>query len=245
LLGNEDFDIAFYASFTPTVSISTVMTRAIGGESGAIPDSSRFAVITLFDGANAAFVFRAFEPVDSADRSKGLAPAPLPASPGIYPSFGHDGDRVASWTNKLRERSHVVIAVVDSGINPYHVAHRRPEYAVHPSRYIEGFPADTPALGLGFSAADSDAARGADDAPVWSASPETKAAAAVLRCIQPPRCGIAHPRAFSGSDPGAVRARLPRRSEEGPQIAPSDPDLARRLPRRRSSGSGVDSRSDR
>ena len=32
LLGNADFDIAFYASFTPTVSTATVMTRGVGGE---------------------------------------------------------------------------------------------------------------------------------------------------------------------------------------------------------------------
>jgi Subtilase family len=174
LLGNEDFDIAFYASFTPTVSTATRMTRAVGGESGTIPDGSRFAVITLFDGANASFVFRGFEPIASSDKSKGLAPAPLPASPGIDPSFGHTGDRVDAWTNKLRKRSHVVIAVVDTGINPYHVAYRRPEYAVHPSKYVEGFPADTPALGLSFGAADYNAARGTDDGPVWSQVAEKK-----------------------------------------------------------------------
>jgi hypothetical protein len=174
LLGNADFDIAFYASFTPALTTATLMTRAAGGESGVIPDGSRYAVITLFDGANAPFSFRAWEPTGSATRSKGLAPPPLPASPGISPTFGFDGDRVSAWTNKLRSKSHVVIAVVDTGINPYHVAYRRPEYAIHPSKYIEGFPADTPSLGLSLGAESYEAARTADDGPVWSRVAEKK-----------------------------------------------------------------------
>jgi hypothetical protein len=67
-----------------------------------------------------------------------------------------------------------VIAVVDTGINPYHLAYRRPEYAVHPSTYIEGFPADTPALGLSLGAGDYDTARNTDDGPVWSQVAEQK-----------------------------------------------------------------------
>jgi hypothetical protein len=172
--GLEDLDIAFYASFNPVVSSATYMERKTGGESATIPDGSRFAVITMFNGANAAFRFTSYAPVDSAEREKTLKTAPLPAAPGIYPNFGHDGDRVGQWTKKLRSRSHVVIAVVDTGINPYHVAYRRPEYAVHPSKYIEGFPADTPALGLNFGAADYVEARGGDDGPVWSQVSERK-----------------------------------------------------------------------
>ena len=163
----EDFDIAFYASFTPTVSTATIATRAIGGESGTIPPGSRYAIVTLFDGANASFLFRAWEPENVNDRVGGLAPAALPA-PGIHSSFGFAGDRVSAWRKRLGSRSHVVIAVVDTGINPYHVAYRRPEYAVHPSTYIEGFPADTPALGLSLGQTDYVTARGADDGPVWS-----------------------------------------------------------------------------
>lgn len=169
----EDFDIAFYASFTPTVSTATIATRAVGGESGTIPAGSRYAIVTLFDGANASFVFRAWEPENVNDRVKGLAPAPLPA-PGIHAGFGFEGDRVNAWKKRLGSRSHVVIAVVDTGINPYHVAYRRPEYAVHPSTYIEGFPADAPALGLSLGEPDYVTARGADDGPVWSQVQEKK-----------------------------------------------------------------------
>ncbi|MDQ3983302.1 MAG: S8/S53 family peptidase [Actinomycetota bacterium] len=48
----------------------------------------------------------------------------------------------------LQGRSFTVVAVADSGINPYHVDFRRPELTAHPSTYIEGFPAETPALNL-------------------------------------------------------------------------------------------------
>lgn len=168
VLGNEDFDIAFYASFTPTVSTATIATRAVGGESGTIPAGSRFAIVTLFNGANANFVFRAWEPTDPNDQVKNLKLPPLPATSGIDPSFGFDGENVKKWIKQLRKRSHVVIAVVDTGVNPYHVAYRRPEYAVHPSTYIDGFPADAPALGLNLAEPDYVAARGGDDAAVWS-----------------------------------------------------------------------------
>lgn len=167
LTGLEDLDIAFYVSFNPVVSSATIAKRGRGGESGVIPEGSRYAVITMFDGANVRFRFKAFAPEPATgDGGPRLLP-PLPESPGIYPNFGHDGLRAQYWTQRLKRRSHVVIAVVDTGINPYHLAYRRPEYAVHPSRYIEGFPADTPALGLTFGN-DYVTARGADDAPVWS-----------------------------------------------------------------------------
>ena len=174
LLSNADLDIAFYASFTPTVSTATIATRARGGEAGTIPPGSRFAIVTLFDGADARFAFRAWEPEDVNDRVKGLTPAALPATPGIYPTYGFTGERVDKWIKRLRKRSHVVIAVVDTGINPYHVAYRRPEYAVHPSTYVEGFPADTPALGLNLGEPDYVTARGGDDGPVWSQVAEKK-----------------------------------------------------------------------
>lgn len=50
----------------------------------------------------------------------------------------------------LKNRPFTVIAVADSGINPYHVDFRRPELTAHPSTYIEGFPRKTPALNLSF-----------------------------------------------------------------------------------------------
>jgi hypothetical protein len=166
--GLEDLDIAFYASFNPVVATGTYMTRAKGGETYTIPEGSRFAIVTMFEGLNARFAFRAWEPVDEKDKARGLQPPALPATPGIDPAFGFEGDRVANWTKRLKARSHVVIALVDTGVNPYHVAYRRPEYAIHPSKYVEGYPTDSPALGLSFGAGDYLAARSTDDGPVWS-----------------------------------------------------------------------------
>ncbi len=156
--GSEDLDIAFYASLTPTVSTSTLMTRQAGGERGFIPAGSRYAVVTMFEGADATFRFEAFTP--QADRDRDVPP--LPVAPGIYPDFGKGLD-----DTPLPAREHVVIALVDTGINPYHVAFRRPEYAVHPSEYVSGYPTDAPALGLSFG--DGYATnRASDDGPVWS-----------------------------------------------------------------------------
>jgi hypothetical protein len=164
----EDLDVTFYASFNPVVSTGAFTSRAVGGEEFTIPDGSRFAIVTMFDGLDARFRFSAWEPVDAEERAKGLRPVELPATPGVYSSFGFAGERVAQWTKRLRSKSHVVIALIDTGVNPYHVAYRRPEYAIHPSLYIEGFPSTAPALGLTFNAADYTAARTGDDAAVWS-----------------------------------------------------------------------------
>jgi hypothetical protein len=165
--GLEDLDVTFYSSFDPVVSTGALTTRAVGGEEFTVPSGSRFAIITMFNGLNARFRFSAWEPTDGTQHSGGLRPAPLPTAPGIYANFGFDGDRVAQWRKRLRSKSHVVIALIDTGVNPYHVAYRRPEYTVHPSTYIEGFPSTAPALGLTFNAPDYVAARTGDDATVW------------------------------------------------------------------------------
>ena len=47
-------------------------------------------------------------------------------------------------------KPHVVVAVIDSGINVYHEVFRRWNETVHPSRYIEGFPEDAKAINLTF-----------------------------------------------------------------------------------------------
>lgn len=166
--GNEDLDITFYTSFDPAVSPGASQTRGAGGESGPIPGGSNFAIITMFDGAEAEFRFRAYAPAKPA-ASSSIA-APLPKAPGIYPNFGQGG---SGLTQKLRSRSHVVIAVVDTGINPYHLAYRSPEYGIHPSEYIEGFPKGAPALGLTLDK-DYVKNRKADDGPVWSKVKEEK-----------------------------------------------------------------------
>ena len=54
----------------------------------------------------------------------------------------------AGRAESLKNDSFTVIAVVDSGINPYHEDFRRPDLTVHPSTYIEGFPRSTPSLNI-------------------------------------------------------------------------------------------------
>lgn len=62
---------------------------------------------------------------------------------------------------------HVVVATIDSGINPYHEAFRRPGRTAHPATYLTGFPESARPLDLTFSA-DSywDAVQA--DQEVWS-----------------------------------------------------------------------------
>ncbi|HYO61936.1 MAG TPA: S8/S53 family peptidase [Actinomycetota bacterium] len=63
----------------------------------------------------------------------------------------------------------VVVAFIDSGVNPYHQDFRAPEFVHHPSKYIQGYPAEAAAIKPSFGLADSkgyDAARAADDA-MW------------------------------------------------------------------------------
>ena len=58
------------------------------------------------------------------------------------------------------KRHFVVVAVVDAGIDPYHLDFRRPELTAHPSTYIEGFPRSTPALHLDLEGAEARPGRG-------------------------------------------------------------------------------------
>lgn len=46
---------------------------------------------------------------------------------------------------------HVVVAIIDTGINPYHEIFRMPNMTAHPSAWLEGFPEDIPALNLTFA----------------------------------------------------------------------------------------------
>ncbi|MDX1611869.1 MAG: hypothetical protein R3185_05830, partial [Candidatus Thermoplasmatota archaeon] len=69
---------------------------------------------------------------------------------------------------EIPARSLAVVAHIDTGINPYHAAFRDPSTLgyVHPSRYIEGFPEDVPALNLTLDAPTYEEALDAD-AEVW------------------------------------------------------------------------------
>ena len=58
------------------------------------------------------------------------------------------GAPVEAAEKRLASDSFTVVAVVDTGINPYHVDFRRPGLRVHPARYVQGFPASAQPLRL-------------------------------------------------------------------------------------------------
>ena len=62
---------------------------------------------------------------------------------------------------------HVVIAVVDTGINPYHEFFRAPALADHPSTWLPGYPAGATSVHLTLGAADLATALAAD-AAAWN-----------------------------------------------------------------------------
>lgn len=66
--------------------------------------------------------------VDDAD------PAPATDDPVATPSGGPE--------------PHVIVAVPDSGINPYHILYFREDRTQHPCTYVQDFPCDLPALNL-------------------------------------------------------------------------------------------------
>lgn len=65
-------------------------------------------------------------------------------------------------------RPRVVVAVIDTGIQPYHLEFRQAieDPLAHPSSYLQGYPADVPALGLTLDAPDLESAQTADEA-LW------------------------------------------------------------------------------
>ncbi|HVL91229.1 MAG TPA: S8/S53 family peptidase, partial [Actinomycetota bacterium] len=161
--GIEDLDVTFYSDMEAPATSGAATKRSVGGETGIVPAGTTHAIVTLFTGAEADFVYRAWAPV--AARPGRTAPLPALPKPGIHASYGKSASPLAT---ALKRKSHVVIALVDTGINPYHSDFRRPELVVHPSQYIEGFPKTAPALGLRLGSKDYVAARNADDGPVWS-----------------------------------------------------------------------------
>lgn len=80
------------------------------------------------------------------------------------------GQLPARATGPAADRSYVVVAVVDTGINPYHIDFRlpsdHPAATAHPCEYIEAFPCDADALQLTLDAESRGEALAADEA-VW------------------------------------------------------------------------------
>lgn len=62
--------------------------------------------------------------------------------------------------------AHVVVAIIDSGVNVYHREFARPERTAHPSTYLDGYPADAQPLPVTLDAPSYDDAVARDDA-LW------------------------------------------------------------------------------
>lgn len=77
-------------------------------------------------------------PTSQAPRPAGSTPQPSPPEPGL--SARDENASTGTF------EPHVIVAVPDTGINPYHEIYWRPERTEHPCTYIEDFPCDLPAL---------------------------------------------------------------------------------------------------
>lgn len=99
----------------------------------------------------------------------GFAAVMLAGCLGTGDTLDADESRAAVGSDWERQ-AHAVVALVDTGINPYHVTFRddSPEAFVHPSDYIDGYSEDAVALNLTFAAKDYWSAVKADCEAVWS-----------------------------------------------------------------------------
>jgi hypothetical protein len=85
------------------------------------------------------------------------------------PLAAQRAETVAAPTgNPLRLRPHAVIAVIDTGVNPYHRWFLDANRTMAPSEYIPGYPKDATRLDLSLDATDYEAAFAADEAK-WTA----------------------------------------------------------------------------
>lgn len=115
------------------------------------------------------FNYASLQP-DSYTFTVGIAggPTATPAPPvaEVEPlSSGGDVPRAKPATQRDK---HVVVAVVDTGINPYHSFFRAPALTAHPSTWLPGFPKSAQTVRLSLNAPDVETARKAD-AATWDA----------------------------------------------------------------------------
>jgi hypothetical protein len=93
------------------------------------------------------------------------APAPTPADARLANLFPAEPG-LAPLKPATRDGDHVVVAVVDTGINPYHHFFRAPALDRHPRSWLRGFPASAKSVRLSLGAKDHAAANAAD-ADTW------------------------------------------------------------------------------
>jgi hypothetical protein len=87
------------------------------------------------------------------------APPVLPANLDPFPVQG--GRRIVAPASS-EAGPHTVVAVIDSGVNPYHAFFRAPDLVDAPSTWIAGYPADAQPLALSLGASDYASALQAD-----------------------------------------------------------------------------------
>lgn len=90
------------------------------------------------------------------------APNPAPVSTSAFGS----GDTLPPVTPASQDDEHVVVAVVDTGVNPYHEQFRASGLADHPSTWLDGFPSDAQSVELTLDGSDYQTALQAD-AGTW------------------------------------------------------------------------------
>ena len=88
------------------------------------------------------------------------APAPLPVETDPFASSG----TIPPLAAAAQTGEHVVVAVVDTGVNLYHQFFRAPALTSHPSTWLTGFPASATTVNLSLGAADYATANTADAA---------------------------------------------------------------------------------
>lgn len=89
--------------------------------------------------------------------------APAPGDLDLDDLFGSN-DPLPAVSPASTSGKHSVVAVVDTGINPYHQFFRAPALATHPRTWLPGFPKTAKTVNLSLGASGYDAARAADAA---------------------------------------------------------------------------------
>jgi PKD repeat protein len=93
-----------------------------------------------------------------------------PTDPGCAPDCGGGGGNGTTGAD-FSDDSQVVIAVIDTGGNPYHSDFRDPTRLQHPSQYLTGFPASADGVRLCFADEASGQFSYNDDCPgSWNAA---------------------------------------------------------------------------
>jgi len=103
---------------------------------------------------------------DSYQFSLGVDAPPPPLTAGVEAQPLSSGGYVPPVRPATQRDKHVVVAVVDTGVNPYHEFFRAPGLTAHPSTWLPGFPRSAETVRLTLGAPDMATARKAD-ADAW------------------------------------------------------------------------------